>query len=204
MKSRHVALICAIAAVAMTSAARTARAQAEPLPAEAQALFNDISDIDKLRVLGPLKLTAEQLDKLIPVVKDTQTAYNKKLSEAAVAPLREIAREIKAVRAKVLAGAEIPKDFDDKVKKLQADFVKRQSREEERATLAVSECLTSILTKSQKATLLALAKPIAPKDATEDDLIHAYVVGAFLQYGRIVPLLEDMRKALEAPKEAAP
>jgi hypothetical protein len=199
MRSIKVVLVCLLAA-ALSAATRTARAQAEPPPAEVQALFDDISDIDKLRVLGPLKLTAEQLDKLIPVVKETQTTYNKKLAEAAAAPLREMAREIKAVKAKVLAGAEIPKDFDEKVKKAQADVVKRQARDSERAITAISDALTSLLTKTQRSTLLALAKPVAPKDSTEDDLVRFYVVGAFLQYGRIVPLLEEMRKAVGAPE----
>lgn len=204
MRSVKWVLACLVAATAMAGGARCARAQSDAPPAEVQALLDDIADIDKMRVLGPVKLTAEQLDKLIPVIQEAQATFRKRVDEAAGTPLREIAREIKDVRAKAVASGQVPKDFDEKIKKLQAEFVKKQTREEERALTTVLESFTGLLTRSQRATVISLAKPAAPKDSPDDSLMKFYVVGTFMQYSRIVPLLQDMRKAFDAPKESNP
>src|SRR5947207_1203347 len=95
------------------------RAQNDSIPPEVTALFDDISDIDKLRILNPLKLTADQIDKLVDAIGKSQKEYNKALADAAVPPIKDIAKEIKETRQKMLGGDPIPKEFDDKVKKLQ-------------------------------------------------------------------------------------
>ncbi len=197
-------LACLVAATAMAGGPRRAVAQTDAPPAEVQALLDQISDIDKMRVLGPVKLTAEQLDKLIPAVKEALDTCKKRVDDAAAAPLRDMVKEIKDVRAKVVAGAPIPKDFDEKIKKLQVDFVKQQSREDAKALNAVLDTFTGLLTRTQRATVIAMVKPLAEKDTADDQLMKFYVVGTFMQYGRIVPLLQDMRKAFDAPKESTP
>src|SRR5438105_8233382 len=98
------------------------RAQNDSIPAEVSALFDDITDIDKLRVLNPLKLTPDQVDKIVAIIEKSQKDYNKALADAAVPPIKEIAKDIKDTRKKMVSGDPIPKDFDEKVKKLQNDY----------------------------------------------------------------------------------
>jgi len=182
-----------------------ARAQTDIIPKEMQALFTDISDIDKLRVLNPLKLTADQLDKIIPIVKKAQTDYNAKLAEAAVPPIRKIASEIKETREKMLAThSGVPKDFDEKVKKLQAEFVKRRKAEDNATLKSLSDSIKAILTKEQVSTASSLARKLTEEDGkptqkgSDDQFFNLYVLGTIVVYPRIVPLLEDMRKTAES------
>src|SRR5947209_13834760 len=107
MYSSHYVIRClTIAGSAFTLFAATltqqARAQTDVIPKEVIALFDDINDIDKLRVLNPLKLTSEQLDKLITSMKKATDDYNRKLADAVVPPLRALASDIKDARAKML------------------------------------------------------------------------------------------------------
>jgi len=202
-------LIVLLASIALTALALPfsipARAQTDIIPKEMQALFTDISDIDKLRVLNPLKLTADQLDKIIPIVKKAQTDYNAKLAEAAVPPIRKIASEIKETREKMLAThSGVPKDFDEKVKKLQAEFVKRRKAEDNATLKSLSDSIKAILTKEQVSTASSLARKLTEEDGkptqkgSDDQFFNLYVLGTIVVYPRIVPLLEDMLKTAES------
>lgn len=182
-----------------------ASAQTEIIPKEMQALFADISDIDKLRVLHPLKLTAEQLDKITSTLKAVQDAYNAKLTEAAVPPLRLLAKDIKETREKMLAThSGVPKDFDEKVKKLQSDFTKRRDAEDKATIKSLSDSIKAVLTKEQIVTAVSIARKFSEVDGkptkkgTDDQFFNLYVLGTFIVYPRIVPLLQDMRKAAES------
>jgi hypothetical protein len=182
-----------------------ANAQSEVIPKEVSALLDDISDIDKLRVLNPLKLTTDQLDQIIVVVKKHQDDYNKKLADAAVPPIKQIAKEIKETRRKMLAGGTIPKDFDEKVKKQQDDFVKRRNQEDFNTLKGLAEAVKKILNKDQFAKAVTIAKKFLEdqgKDVKGDDdkFFNYYVLGTLIVYPRIVPLLEDMRAAQVASR----
>src|SRR5947208_2823337 len=98
--------------VMLAGAKPSARAQADVMPPEVAALFDDIMDIDKLRVLNPLKLKPDQIDKLITTIKKSQADYDKALADAAVPPIRQISKDIKDTRRRMLEGGAIPKDFD--------------------------------------------------------------------------------------------
>src|SRR5438874_357341 len=92
---KRIAPIAAILAASIVSGGtQSASAQTDVFPKEIIALFDDINDIDKMRVLNPLKLTGDQLDKLIAAMKKAQDDYNKKLSDAAVPPIRALAADI--------------------------------------------------------------------------------------------------------------
>src|SRR5947209_3589866 len=122
-------LICVLLVVLAAAAARLPlRAQQESVPKEVTALFDDIDDIDKLRVLNPLKLTPDQIDKIIALIQQQERDYNAKLTEAAVPPIREIAKDIKETRRKMLTGASLPADFEAKVKQIQADYDRRRKK----------------------------------------------------------------------------
>ncbi len=183
------------------SASGKAQAQSQFVPPEVVALFNDIDDIDKLRVLNPLNLTAEQIGKLIPVIRQAQQDYNKKLADAAVPPIKEIAAQIKATRRRLLAGGEVPKDFDERVKKIQAEFIARRDKEDAATLKSLADAIRAILTPEQVAAAVAEArnalgeqnKP-GPK-GSDDRLFNYYVLQVFITYPRILPLLQDMQDA---------
>jgi hypothetical protein len=201
---RALGLSAAVLALAVSNSI-PARAQSEIIPKEMQAVFADIDDIDKLRVLNPLKLTADQLGKIIPIVKKAQTDYNSKLADAVVPPIRKIASEIKDTREKMLAThSGVPKDFDEKVKKLQEDFVKKRKAEDNATLKSLSDSIKAVLTKEQVAKAASLARKLTEEDGkptqkgTDDQFFNLYVLGAIGLYPRIVPLLEDMRKSAES------
>ena len=58
-------LLATLLLLGCACATRVARAQADAATAPAVELIDLINDIDKLRVLNPLKLTERQLDALI-------------------------------------------------------------------------------------------------------------------------------------------
>lgn len=198
-----VPLIPAAAAAAFLSLGglQAARAQSQYIPPEVVALFNDIDDIDKLRVLNPLNLTAEQIEKLVPVIQKAQQDYNKKLADAAVPPIKEIAAQIKATRRRLLAGGEVPADFDERVKKIQADFVARRDKEDAATLKALADAIRGILTPEQVAAAVSEARKALGEQnkpgvkGADDRLFNYYVLQVFITYPRIVPLLQDMREA---------
>jgi len=176
--------------------------QGEIVPREVTALFDDISDIDKLRVLNPLKLTPDQLDRLITAIRKAQDSYNKKLSDAAVPPIKQIAADIKETRRKMLtSGGTVPTDFDTKVKKIQDDFMQRRDEQDVATLKSLSDAIRAILTPEQVDTAASLARKLTAKDGKatlkgEDaKFFNYYVLGTFIVYPRIIPLLEDMKKA---------
>ena len=164
-------------------------------PAEVTALFDDISDIDHLRVLNPLELTAAQIGKILPAIQKSQKAYTAAVQDAAVAPIKAIASEIRSTRAKVVAGATIPRDFDDKVKKLQSEFVARRSTEENTTLRKLSAEIRAILTPEQIAAAVKIARKDGSREGTDAQFFNYYVMSTFIVYPRIVPLLQDVQKA---------
>jgi hypothetical protein len=170
----------------------------QTIPSEVNALFEDIIDIDKLRVLNPLKLTPEQITQLIATVKEWQGKYNKQLADAAVPPIKSIAAEIKETRKKMVAGALIPKDFDDKVKGIQSKFTERRSQAEFDTVKGLAESVKKILTSEQAASAEKMAKEAVAdkgKDPPKLNYFNVYVLSIFIQYSRIIPLLEQMKTA---------
>lgn len=193
--------VLATLAGGMTS---NARAQSDTIPPEVAALFEDIADIDKLRVLNPLKLKADQIDRLISLVRKSQADYDSKLAAAAVPPIRQMASEIKETRRKMLGGAAIPPDLDSKVKKAQEEFVKKRDQQDFATLKSMAEEVTRILTSEQKSKAAGLARDALTKDgkptAKGDDekFFNFFVLQVFIKYPRIVPLLEDIKRSSDS------
>lgn len=194
--------IVGVAALMIGALPRQGTAQSDFIPAEVIALFRDIDDVDKLRVLNPLKLSAQQLEKIIAEVKQHQETYNRRLADSVVPPIRSIARDIKETRRKLLAGGEVPKDFDEKVKKLQADYIKRRDQEDRDTLKSLSDKIRAILSEEQVKKAVELAKTLTQKDGkptlrgSDAEFFNYYVMMTFVVYPRIVPLMEDMKRAL--------
>ncbi len=185
------------------------KAQDSPIPAEVAALFDDIADIDKLRVLGPLKLTPDQIDRIVAVLEKSQREYNRALADAAVPPIRSIAKDIRETRGKMLTGSPIPKDFDEKVKKLQDEFVSRRNKTDVDTLKNLAQAVKSVLTPEQVGTAASLSRKALSEDGkptakgTDDQFFNFYVLNVLIKYPRAIPLLQDMKKAASGSQSAS-
>jgi hypothetical protein len=201
MKSSRFAVFALLAVIIGCASLLPLRAQNDTFPPEVNVLFDEIIDIDKLRVLNPLKLTGDQIDKLAAAIKSSTRDYDKALADAAVSPIKEMAKDIKDVRKKMLSGEAIPKEFDDKVKGIQDAFVKKRDAADYSSLKSLSDAAKKILTDEQVAKASELSRKYIEKDAkpnsknTDDKFFNFYVLQIFIRYPRIVPLLEEIKKA---------
>lgn len=202
---RETVWLVALLAISLMLPACAARAQDDPImPAETAAIFDSIDDLDKLRILNPLNLTADQLGKLIPALKQRQRAYNLRILELAVEPLKAIATDIKATRAKLLGGGAIPSDIDEKIKRLQKEFAEKRKVEQDKNLQLVADTMRGILTANQNKVVVEMARrDFTTGRGNDEQFYNIWVRETIIAYPRIVPLLEDMRKA-RAPKTSPP
>ncbi len=191
------ALIC-IGLVAGLS--RPAFAQNDPvMPPDTMAIFANIDDLDKLRLLNPLQLKADQLEKVIPLIKERQKAYNKRILELAVEPLKAVATQIADTRQRLLAGGTIPQDLDDKIKQLQKDFADRRKVEQDKNLKLVADGIRAVLTERQYKEIVSMARrDFRNADGTDVQFYNLWIRETIIAYDRIVPLFEDMLKARRA------
>ena len=95
------------------------------------------------------------------------------------------------------------KEFDDRIKKLQSDFLAQRDVLNRQNILRMSGEVTTILTKSQRASVAKMERDVLEKlhrfreGTTEGQLFNAYVVDMFINTVRIVPLLKDLKAAAE-------
>jgi hypothetical protein len=188
----------------LSAPAQDAAKSGAVIPPEVVALITDLNDIDRMRVIGPLKLKPDQLDRLIALMEKSTEDHNRKLAEAAVPPIREIAKDIKETRRKVIAGAPIPTDFDEKVKGIQDAYNARRTKQEFDTLKSLSEGVRAVLTSAQieKATSLARAAlddAGAKTRGTGDKYFNLYVKSVFIDYPNIIPLLKAVRAAVSQP-----
>ena len=205
MESWHRLVLASLALAALAApVARAQGTQAAPMSPEVVKLFEAIDDIDKLRILNPLQFTAEQLESVIAIVERSQRQYNRTLADAAVPPVQGIGDAIASTRAKLLAGGEVPKDFDERVKKLQADLVRRREEVDRTTITRLAADIKALLAPEQFATAVRLAREYLSKGGvkatgTDDQFFNIYIAGTFIAYPRIVPLMRDMHDALNSP-----
>lgn len=175
-------------------------------PKDVAELFDLLVDIDKLRMLNPLKLTPAQIDKTIAAVNAAKESYDKRVAVLAsqVAPsVRQLAGEIREVKKNSLAGAAIPKAFDDKVKALQAAYAKQLDGANFDNWSGLVKALRGVFSEEQVATAVKLVKVLNPRvTSTDDKWLNLYVLQMFIEYPRIVPLLKDMKAAAETPAKS--
>jgi hypothetical protein len=191
--------LAAIAAV-MAIWASCAFAQGEPaMPAATAAIFVELDDLDKLRLLNPLLLKADQIEKIIPLIKARQKAYNERVTELAVKPLEAVAAEIAQTRKKLLAGGSIPEALDDRIKRLQKDFTDQRKVEQDKNLKLLADGIRATLTDRQFREIVAMARrDFRTADGTDQQFYNLWIRETIIAYDRIVPLLEDMLKARKA------
>src|SRR5689334_12352206 len=81
----------------LTVGASCAAAQSDVIPKDLVSLFDQVSDIESLRALNPLKLTADQIGRISAEIRKASESHVK-LITAAASPVLGIASEITAVR----------------------------------------------------------------------------------------------------------
>jgi hypothetical protein len=196
-----------------TPAMRPARAQAGPdngalLSKSILELFDDLDDIDRLRSLNPLKLTAPQLDKMIAAVSAAKEAYDKAMAELAGAQVKKMDAEIRDVKHKMLLGGTIPADFDERVKKASTLVVSSREKLDMQNLGSLADALREILTPAQIGDAAKLSKDAAaaagkPTGGTTAQWFNYYVKEILIGYPRILPLLKEMRAAIAPDAKTA-
>lgn len=190
-------LTLALLIIGAMSTSHRCLAQGDPsMPPTTAVVFDHIDDLDKLRLLNPLQLRADQLDKIIPLLKERQKEYNQRIIELAVEPLKPMAKEIADTRAKLLAGGAIPKDLDDRIKERQREFADKRKIEQDKNLKLVADGIRAVLTDKQYKDIVAMARrDFRNADGTDQQFYNLWIRETIIAYDRIVPLLEDMRKA---------
>jgi hypothetical protein len=203
------AMVSLMALVAMGSARAQqppSQSGAEP-PADVAALFVAIADIDILRLINPVKLTPDQAGKLATTITEAQKTYTKNLADAVGPGLRKLADEINATRKKVVAGEPIPADFDARIKAADAAYQKDRDRINLENFKSLIASTRKILTDRQLGTAAELMRknnPDKDPNADPEKWYNAYVLEVFINYPRIVPLLNEIKKALPPASTASP
>ena len=201
-------LLAAMVFAAMGMACRVG-AQAPSSPAsgsatekQVTALFYDLDDIDWLKSLTPLKLTPDELDKLIAAMSAAKDAYDKQWVELAMAQLKPISAEINDVKHKALKGGEVPDDFYMRAKKASAGFAEARNKLDLQTLALVAPVIHDILTPAQIMTAAKMSRSQAAQDGkptagTDTQWFNKYVQSVILGHPRIVALLKEMRAAAD-------
>lgn len=205
---RAAALLDALAKKPEKAASSTAGASGTGTTAQTNGTLDktyaEMDDIEKLRLLNPLKLTPAQLNTTLTSLKKREADYNSRLQAAIVPSIRDMAKEIKETRRKMLDGAAIPTDFDAKVKKIQSNFDEKQKQIDFDTLKGLSDEIRAALTPTQIDAAVTITRKIfkredKAKDKNEDEkYFNLYVLGTFIAYPRMSTLLQDMRKAATA------
>ena len=162
-------------------------------------LFIALDDIGELRVLNPLKLTADELDKISAIISDSQADYNKKLATTAAPALRKVSDAILAAKKKAIGGAVLAPD--EVLTKAMSDYETRRQEVENTTLKALSDKLQAELTEAQIQAGAKVAKDEVTKlkgaagKGTDAQFFNLYVLRVVMGYPRIVPLLKEMRTA---------
>ena len=162
-------------------------------------LFTALDDLGELRVLNPLKLTPDELEKMAALIAEAQTDYNKRLLANAAPAIRKVASNILAAKKKALTGETLASD--DAILTAMTDY-ETQRKVTEAATLkSLSEKLQTLLTETQVKAASKIAKDEQTKvsgsagKGTDAQFFNLYVLRVIMGYPRLVPLLKEMQAA---------
>lgn len=163
-------------------------------------LLNTLADIDMLRYLNPLKLTPVQIDQMINAITFAQSEYDRKITAMGASPLLKVADDIRTTKRQALAGGDIPKEFDDQIRKIEAAILKRRDQIDAQNISGLAASFKNTLTESQMKTAIKLTKDRQRElgrstEGKDDQWLNAFVVNIVINNPRIVPLLKEMRTA---------
>jgi hypothetical protein len=187
-----------VLSVPQAKAQDPARALADK--ASQDALLDEITDIDVLRSITPLKLTGDQIDKLIVAIQQTHDEYDKRMTEIGLAALAPLADEIHAKHKDMLKGGEPGKDLDEKIKKALLSIEGKRDGILRDSYLFLTGTLQTVLTKDQKAIAVQMEKDSMMKIGNKPNpnnkdmqYLTAYAVDVLINCRRITPLLKLLK-----------
>lgn len=179
----------------------SANAQAKADPnAQGKELVTTLEDIEFLRSMAPLKLSAAQCDDLVKAIEAAKTDYETKVNAPNQDSIKSLLEEARNVKKDALKGTAIPKTFDDKVNKWQEEFIKKREGLNRENILRVAKDTRAVLTPEQLKTAVSLAEDALKQagnktKATEEQLYNQYTVSIFIGNPRVVTLLKEIKAA---------
>ena len=174
---------------------------------DTQAVFDTLDDLDRLHVLNPLKLTPEQIDKIVEALATEQKDYDAR-QVALNAPVIALATEIRTTKRKALAGEAIPQDFDDKINKLRVSYNAKQIAINQQTLADLTAKVKPILTEKQIGVITKLEKDAYAKQGRTakgdaDQWLAQYVLDEFINAPHPAALLKEMRTGASTAGAAA-
>jgi Spy/CpxP family protein refolding chaperone len=204
-----------VTALLLTVPVRSANAQtpsAAP-PPDVQKTLNDIGDLDILKALVPLKLTAEQIEKLRDVL-NAVAATSESKRKADHETIRALSAEVSKARTEALAGADISSELEQRVLKAFSEVDQRFAEAKKEAVNQVYAVARPLLTDTQKDEIdrqvvkMLGGKRLVPKEYQRDpkkapreallDLSLAYYIERILLFDRARDLLSKIKPAATA------
>jgi hypothetical protein len=179
-------------------------------PPDVQKTLDHIGDLDILKALNPLKLTAEQIEKIVEVLKSVAATGETKRKEDNET-FRALAAEVAKARESALQGGEITTELEQKVIKAFGDVEKRFTDTKKEAVNRVYGVTRPLLTDAQKEEIdrqvvkLLGGKRLIPREYQKDpkkapkevlqDMSLAYFIERILLFDRTRDLLTKIKPA---------
>ena len=173
------------------------------------AVQEQISDLALLQSLAPLKLTAAQIDKLLPSLKKARARaveLNRQDDEA----LARISPEVTKAREQALKGEGVPETIEKTVREVQRLAASRRLEATRTTVKDVLESFRELLTDSQKSEIEKQSEKLfggkrvpkeyakdpgkAPKEVVQDLALSAFIERVLL-FDRAFTLLEKLKAA---------
>jgi hypothetical protein len=226
--SRFAALACfatlAILAVRPAAASDPPAPAVDPsgapaIPADVQKVLTQIGDLNLLKIIAPLQLTPDQIDKLL-VPMHAIAAEGEAKRKMDYEALRALADDVAKARTEALTGAAVPDEVDRKVVKASGASEDRYNAAKKDAIARIFAVAKESLTPTQKDQVEAQVTQMlggrrlipreyrdrpsqAPKEAVRDLALSAFVERVLI-LDRTAVLLSEMKSAGSSRAAAAP
>lgn len=195
---------CKLSMAQSTGKPDTSVKQSKKTAENAKDLLQKIEDLQELAYLSPLKLTDDQVQKLIPLLKKLKISYDSDMDKVGAAHLNPLSDEIsRAWQNGLLSQTPADSVNHDINTALEAILKDRHKRNLENIG-AASTAVQAMLTPHQVDIAVQIVQKLpenadrSPK-ASQSQWFNLWVGEGLLSYGRIVPLLESMHKVMSAP-----
>jgi len=192
--------LLAFAWIVRTPAARAQQSASLSDDKETLKIVDAIDDIDRLRSLNPLKLTTDELGRIIALISASQETYKKKLNTLAAERVAKMSDEVLEAKKQMLVGGDLPADLDKRLQKASTDFITKRDQLDLENIATIDSALKEILSPEQVKAAVAMSRdsPLnANKSAkaTDAQWFNLFTANVMLTYPRILPLLKEMRAA---------
>jgi hypothetical protein len=195
---------------------RTAMAQQtpQPPPADIQKVFNEVADLDLLKALAPLRLTEDQIRKLVDIMKSASALGEQKRKED-YAAWRALAEDVAKARQDALNGTEMSAEVEARIVKGINESEKRVQDLRQEGVSRIFSVAREALTTGQKDEIEKQVSKMlggkrlvprefkdnpskAPKEAVQDLMLMVFVE-RILATDRAMSLLGKIKPASATP-----